>query len=95
MRATTVGLSAKRERSQMICVTSHRVGNLPRCNALHANACHHKLQGAICTGALAVLVALTPAFEARAEVRLPPLDTDPQRCDRGYVRIDSSLSHRL
>lgn len=87
--AMPVKLSAQRNIGIARKLNSQRVRNVPRCNAHPASACSPKLSGAICAGGLALLVAMTPAFEARAEVRLPPLDTDPQRCERGYVRNES------
>ena len=51
-----------------------------------ATPIHQELKTTICAGGLAALVAMVPAMQANAEVRLPPLDPDPQRCERGYVR---------
>jgi hypothetical protein len=85
---TTTSLTAQRYRIR-VSYSSQRMNNAPRCMAVRAFATDldHKVQGAICAGGLALLVAMTPAREAHAEVRLPPLDSDPQRCERGYVRL--------
>lgn len=86
----TTRLTAQRDNMTMSSMAKQRMNNAPRCIAVRASATDfdRKVQGAICAGGLALLVALTPAMGARAEVRLPPLDTDPQRCERGYVRLE-------
>ncbi len=79
-------------------MNSQRMNDARRCMAVRAFAAgfdHTKMQGAVCAAGLALLVAMTPAMEARAEVRLPPLDTDPQRCERGYVRLQYFATERL
>eukprot|EP00894_Picocystis_sp_ML_P001363 jgi/Pico_ML_1/51880/g12.t1 len=44
-----------------------------------------KLARAICGGATALVVALAVPTVAQAGIRLPPLDSDPNRCERAYV----------
>ena len=88
--AKTTSLTAQRHSRITVPVNSQRVNDARRCMAVRAFATgfDHKVQGAFCAGGLALLVAMTPAMGARAEVRLPPLDNDPQRCERGYVRAE-------
>mmetsp|Transcript_14202 Transcript_14202/g.40527 ORF Transcript_14202/g.40527 Transcript_14202/m.40527 type:complete len:232 (-) Transcript_14202:1293-1988(-) len=85
--AKTTSLTAQRHSRITVPVNSQRVNDARRCMAVRAFATgfDHKVQGAFCAGGLALLVAMTPAMGARAEVRLPPLDNDPQRCERGYT----------
>lgn len=83
-------MTAQRHSRITVPVNSQRVNDARRCMTVRAFATgfDHKVQGAFCAGGLALLVAMTPAMGARAEVRLPPLDNDPQRCERGYVRAE-------
>lgn len=39
----------------------------------------------VAVGALAAFALAAAPFSARAEMRLPPIDTDPNRCERAFV----------
>ena len=59
-----------------------------------------KLQGSVCSACAAICIAsASVAPSALAETRLPPLDTDPMRCDKAYdgntLGMANGLSDKL
>lgn len=88
-RGLRIGLRARRRREASSLSSpppDPRVASLDRIVPQTAPApLHRRVASALGASALALSLTLATPTSSRAEIRLPPVDPDPDRCERAFV----------